>query len=62
VAPLDTEPGSMGYAEVPILLRQEVAYTEIVMPLDLPNVDILDNRYCKVLSSQEAVQKIFKVT
>jgi hypothetical protein len=52
----------MGYAEVPILPRPEVAYTEIFMPFDLPNVDILDKQYCKVLSLQEAVQKIFKVT
>ncbi len=62
MAPPNTGPGYMGYAKVPILPRPEVAYMEIFMPLDLPNVDILDKRYCKVLSSQEAVQTIFKVT
>ncbi len=59
MASLNIEPGYIGYAGVPILLRPEVAYTEIVMPLELPNVDIFDKRYCKALSLQEAVQKIF---
>jgi hypothetical protein len=61
VAPLNTGPEYMGYAEIPILPRPEVAYTLTFIPLDLPNIDILDKRFCKVLSSQETVQK-FSVT
>jgi len=52
----------MGYANVPILPRPEVADTEIFMPLDLADVDIFDKRYCKILSLQKARQKVFKVS
>jgi len=54
-------PGYMVYANDLVLPRPEVADTEIVMPLDLPDIDIFDKRYSKVLFSQERYKKFLKL-